>query len=83
MRTITATEASRSFASLLDAAENGESVVITRGGRRIAALGPAASSNGTEFLALLGSGGVDSDFRGDVEKARDAVILEGPAWPDD
>ncbi len=33
---MTATEASRSFAALLDEAERGNTVVLTRGGRRIA-----------------------------------------------
>ena len=55
MRTMTATEASRTFAAVLDEAERGQTVVTTRGGRRIATIGAA----------------------------RDAVELEGPAWPDD
>ena len=83
MRTVTATEASRSFAALLDAAEQGQTVVITRGGRRIASLGPAAASNGTEFLALVAAGAVDDDFAADVSRARDAVTLDGPSWPAD
>lgn len=83
MRTVTATEASRSFAALLDAAEQGQTVIITRGGRRIASLGPAGASNGTEFLALLTAGTVDDDFAADVSRARDAVSLDGPAWPAD
>ncbi|KFF58395.1 MULTISPECIES: type II toxin-antitoxin system Phd/YefM family antitoxin [Cryobacterium] len=83
MHTVTATEASRSFASLLDEAERGETVVITRGGRRIATIGPVNASNGAEFLALLSSHGADEEFAADVLAARDAVILEGPAWPAD
>lgn len=81
MRTLTATEASRSFASLLDEAERGHTVVITRGGRRIAVIGPAAASNGLEVLELLASNAADEGFAADVRAARDAVILEGPAWP--
>lgn len=80
MRTVTATEASRSFAALLDEAEHGQTVVITRGGRRIASIGPAAASNGAEVVALLLSNEVDEDFAADVLAARDAVTLEGPAW---
>ncbi len=83
MRTLTATEASRSFASLLDKAERGETVVITRGGRRIATIGPVNASNGAEFLALLTSNVADEDFAADVVAAREAVTLEGPAWPVD
>ncbi len=81
MRTVTATEASRSFAALLNEAERGQTVVVTRGGRRIAFIGPATPSNGAEVLALLASDAVDEDFAADVLAARDAVALEGPAWP--
>ncbi len=80
---MTATEASRSFAALLDEAEHGQTVVITRGGRRIASIGPATASNGAEVVALLASSTVDEDFAADVLAARDAVALEGPAWPAD
>jgi len=83
MRTVTATEASRSFAALLDEAERGQTVVVTRGGRRIASIGPATASNGAEVLALLASDAVDEDFAADVLAARDAVDLEGPVWPAD
>lgn len=83
MRTLTATEASRSFASLLDEAERGKTVVITRGGRRIATLGPAAPANGAEFLALIAANTADGELAGDVRSARDTVTLDGPAWPAD
>lgn len=83
VRTVTATEASRSFAALLDAAERGQTVVVTRGGRRIAAIGPASASNGAEFVALLTSEAADDDFAADVLAARDAIALEAPAWPAD
>jgi prevent-host-death family protein len=83
MRTVTATEASRTFAALLDEAERGETVVVTRGGRRIASLGPVSASNGAEVLALLASDAVDEDFAADVVAGRDAVSSEGPAWPAD
>ncbi len=79
MRTVTATEASRSFAALLDKVERGETVVVTRGGKRIASIGPASSGNGAEVMALL-AGGVDEDFADEVAAARDALTLEGPAW---
>ncbi|WP_157000848.1 type II toxin-antitoxin system Phd/YefM family antitoxin [Agromyces laixinhei] len=38
MKTLTATEASRAFAALLDGAERGETVVVTRGARDAVAL---------------------------------------------
>ena len=83
MRTLTATEASRSFAALLDEVEAGETVVVTRGGRRIAAIGPASTGNGLEFLRLMEDAVPDEDFVSDVLKAREVATLEGPAWPTD
>lgn len=82
MRTLTATEASRSFAALLDEVERGETVVITRGGRRVATIGPAARGNGAALLALMTSGeaAFDPDFAADVAAARDAVEVQEPAW---
>ena len=78
---MTATEASRSFAALLDEVERGDTVVVTRGGRRIATIGPASAGNGAEVRAVLASIAVDDTFAADVRAARDAVALEGPAWP--
>lgn len=83
MRTVTATEASRCFAAILDEAERGHAVVVTRSGRRIATIGPAMASNGAEVLALLDANPTDGDFAADVLAAREAVALEGPAWPAD
>lgn len=53
VRTVTATEASRSFAALLDEVEAGGTVVVTRGERRVAAIGPATAGNGSDVLELL------------------------------
>lgn len=83
MRTVTATEASRSFAALLDEAERGHTVVVTRGGRRIASIGPATAGNGAEVVALLTADAADEEFAADVLAARETVALEEPAWPAD
>lgn len=77
---MTATEASRSFAALLDEAERGETVVVTRGGRRIATIGPASMSNGALVAELLDSATVDEDFAKDIAAAREAAISQEPAW---
>ncbi len=82
MRTVTATEASRSFAALLDEVERGETVVVTREGKRIASIGPASTGNGAEVLAMLAKG-VDPSFADDVACARTLVTMEGPVWPAD
>ena len=83
MRVMTATEASRSFAALLDEVERGQTIVITRGGRRVAAIGPISASNGAAVKTLLAARAVDDEFAADVLAVRDAVSLEGPAWPAD
>jgi prevent-host-death family protein len=80
---MTATEASRAFAALLDEAERGETIIITRGGRRIATVGPADLSNGSDVVALLAYGEPDDAFANDVAAAREAVELTEPAWPAD
>jgi len=67
---------------LLDEAERGQTVVVTRGGRRVASLGPVAAGNGVEVIALLSSPAADDGFAPDVRSARDAASLDGPAWPD-
>ena len=83
MRTVTATEASRSFAALLDEVEQGQIVIVTRGGRRIATIGPTTNGNGADVLALLQSSQVDEGFAADVRAARESVDSETPAWPGD
>lgn len=83
MHTVTATEASRSFAALLDEVANGERVIITRGGKRIAEIGPAPVGNGKALVDFIRSVEVDVDYIADVEAARGEAILEGPAWPAD
>lgn len=80
MKTMTATEASRSFAALLDEAERGETVVVTRGGRRIATIGPASAGNGAIVAELLDSATVDEDFATDIEAARQMAVSQESAW---
>ena len=58
-------------------------MIVTRGGRRIATIGPASEGNGGEVLALLEANPTDEDFAADVRAARDVAELEGPAWPAD
>jgi len=78
---VTATEASRSFAALLDEVEAGETVVVTRGGRRVASIGPAAAGNGLDVVTLLSTRASDKRFAADVAAAHEAVTLDGPSWP--
>ncbi|TNM32984.1 type II toxin-antitoxin system prevent-host-death family antitoxin [Streptomyces sedi] len=63
---MTATEVARNFASVLDRAEHGETIVITRGGRRLATLAPTPAGNGAAIKAFLESHPVDEDLAHDV-----------------
>jgi len=46
MREMSASEVSRKFSAVLDDAEHGETVVFTRGGRRVALIVPIPRANG-------------------------------------
>ncbi|KAA2256721.1 type II toxin-antitoxin system Phd/YefM family antitoxin [Solihabitans fulvus] len=82
MRIITASDASRRFSAVLDEAEHGETIVVTRGGRRVAVISPAPSANGAALLAFSRhwAGELDEDFAKDVAAARSAVELDGDPW---
>jgi len=80
---MTATEVSRNFASVLDRAEHGETVVITRGGRRLAVLAPAPAGNGAALKEFLADRPVDDDYAVDILSARELTTDEpGATWPD-
>ncbi|MFI9462145.1 type II toxin-antitoxin system Phd/YefM family antitoxin [Streptomyces xiamenensis] len=84
MRTMTATEVARNFASVLDRAEHGETIVITRGGRRLATLAPTPAGNGAAIKEFLAAQSPDEDFADDVAAARESVTDEmGATWHDD
>ncbi|MBB2912427.1 prevent-host-death family protein [Streptosporangium becharense] len=85
MKVTTATEASWSFATVLDEAERGETIVVTRGGKRIAVIGPAPTAPGRMVKAFLSKsvGTLDADFEADVAAAREVVDDEmRSTWPD-
>jgi len=83
MITMTATEVSRSFAHVLDEVQHGETVIVTRGGKRIATIGPTEAANGARVLNLLDAHRADEEYARDVRAARDAVRLDDPVWLDD
>jgi prevent-host-death family protein len=83
MKLMTATEASRNFAAVLDAAEHGETIVITRAGRRLAVVGPAPTGNGAALNAILAAHRPDDGFARDIQAAREVLTNEPSAsWPD-
>ena len=81
---MTATEASRAFATVLDEAERGQTIVVTRGGRRIAVIGPAAAASGRDLKALFREQrDLGDDWASDVLAARAVTADElRDAWPD-
>lgn len=80
MRTMSASEVSRNFAAALDQAEHGETIVITRNGRRLATLGPVPAGNGAALADALERyvGTLDDSFADDVLSARELVAGDDP-----
>jgi prevent-host-death family protein len=82
VRTITATEASRNFKAVLDAVEHGETIVVTRGHKRIAVLNPAPAFPGRALKRLLADHPVDRAWEAEYAELRRAVVLDEPEeWP--
>ena len=74
---ITATEAARSFADLLDAVEHrGERFTIVRRGRAIASLEPMNEGHGADVKALLLRHRPDSRWSDDLAATRAVVEIE-------
>lgn len=80
MREMTASEASRSFSSVLDSAEHGETIVVTRAGRRVAAITPAPRANGAALRAVFerwhGNHALDDTLASRVHAAREAASAD-------
>lgn len=85
MREVSATEASRAFSALLDDIEHGETIVVTRGGRRIAQVTPAPLANGAAlrevFARWQGADALDERFAAHMAEAREAASVEEDADP--
>ena len=83
---LTASEASRSFSAVLDEAEKGETIVVTRNGRRVALIVPAPRANGAEVCAVFHrwAGKLDDRFAENVAKVRETASaeLDGDPWRD-
>lgn len=77
MTEVTATEASRRFADLLDGVEHrGERYTIVRRGRVIAQLEPAAGTTGAEAKALLRRHRLDRAWGEEVDALRESLTVE-------
>lgn len=85
MREITASQASRSFSAVLDSAADGETIVVTRGGHRVALITPASHANGTALREVFEhwqyNSALDDAFASDVKAARDTASNESDTDP--
>lgn len=85
MREMTASEASRNFSAVLDAAEHGETIVVTRAGRRVAAITPAPRANGGALRAVFerwqGNAALDDSLAARVNAVREAAAADLDADP--
>jgi prevent-host-death family protein len=85
---MTASEAARNFSAVLDATEKGQTVVVTRSGRRVALIAPAPRANGAAVLDLFerwrGHPALDDAFEAQVDAARSSVSaeLDSDPWRD-
>ena len=88
MREMTASEASRNFSAVLDEAEHGETIVVTRSGRRVALITPAPRANGALLREVMrrwaGDPALDDTFAAHVAQAREAASgeLDSDPWDD-
>jgi prevent-host-death family protein len=70
MKIMTATQAARNLAGLLDAVEHGEAVVITRDGVAVGRFVPERRTTADRLKEALREHAADSGFADDVEAAR-------------
>jgi prevent-host-death family protein len=85
MITVTATQAARNFANLLDAVEHGETVVVTRDGVPVGRLTPERRTSADRLKAALGEHPADAGFGDDLvaihAELRSAFSDEVRGWP--
>lgn len=77
MPEVSATEASRSFADILDGVEHrGEHYTIVRRGRVVARLEPAKGPSGADAKALVRRHRIDADWSREVSELRSELVIE-------
>jgi prevent-host-death family protein len=85
MIAVTATQAARNFANILDQVEHGETIVITRDGVPIGRLSPEQRTSAERLKAALRDNPADEGFADDLEAAhadlRAAFTDEVRGWP--
>jgi prevent-host-death family protein len=85
MMTVTATQAARTFAALLDAVEHGETVVVTRDGVPVGRFTPERRTSADRLKAALAEHPADPGFADDLAAIhsglRPAFTDEVRGWP--
>ena len=85
MREVTASEASRNFSAVLDSVERGETILVTRAGRRVASIAPTPLATGAALNAVLRrwrvAAALDDDFAESIDTARAAASTEDDRDP--
>lgn len=85
MITVTATQAARNFANLLDAIEHGETVVVTRDGVPVGRFTPERRTSADRLKAALREHPADPEFADDLAAVRadlrSAFTDEVREWP--
>jgi prevent-host-death family protein len=77
MPEVTATEAARKFADLLDSVEHdGRRYTITRRGKAIALIEPVSLGRGADAKALLRRHEVDAGWTRDLDEVRHLLEME-------
>lgn len=77
MSEVTATEAARKFADLLDAVEHhGERYTITRRGKAVAHIEPVSRGRGADTKSLLRRHRPDARWAHDLDEIRDLLEVE-------
>lgn len=77
MSEVTATDAARRFADLLDSVEHqGERYTIIRHGRAVAQIQPVSRGRGSEAKDLLRRNGPDPDWSASLDEVRSLIELD-------
>lgn len=76
MTDVSATDAARRFADLLDAVERGEEFTIIRRGKAVAHLEPTRRGRGRDLKAVLNAHRPDHGWAADVAATRELLVTE-------
>lgn len=85
MKEMTAKEAARNFSAMLTAVENGETILVTRSGRRVATITPAPRGNVRALREIVarwnGPEVLDDEFEANIADALSQLTNEQDSDP--